>query len=79
MAAAAAAAEKLSPSEERARSLFHTAGTACTPSDEIFATADGKVHETETPKVFVGATLADRFHVKKYIESGAFGMSCSCL
>jgi hypothetical protein len=57
----------------RAQKLFQEKKSKFTPSDAIFAAADGAVHEAETPKIFVGATLADRYNIVKYIESGAFG------
>ena len=62
-----------SPSELRARELFSK--IPCTPPDAIFADKEGHVDNETTPKLFVGATLAERFHIVKYIESGAFGKS----
>ena len=63
--------------EERARQKYKD-GVPCTPPDIIFANAAGEVHDSETPKHFVGARLCDRFVIRKYIESGAFGRAQTC-
>eukprot|EP00053_Salpingoeca_punica_P010330 m.92973 g.92973 ORF g.92973 m.92973 type:complete len:478 (+) comp15351_c0_seq2:161-1594(+) len=66
----------MADSNARAREVFGK--IPCTPADSLFAGPDGKVHESETPKVFVGALLAGRYHIVKYIESGAFGRGWIC-
>ena len=58
-------------SQAVAKKLFGT--VEGTPADIIFADKDGHVDDANTSKIFVGAILADRFHIIRYIESGAFG------
>lgn len=67
----AAAATGAQDSQDAARRLFGT--IECTPADSIFADKDGNVDDANTQKVFVGAVLAERFQIVRYIESGAFG------
>jgi hypothetical protein len=59
------------PTREAARRLY--ASIPCTPPDNIFADREGNVDDGATPKLFIGAKLAERYEIVKYIESGAFG------
>ena len=66
------------PYHALAKTKAKESGTHFTPDDAIFANAANVVSDANTPTLFVGAVLCDRFTVERYIESGAFGM-CTCM
>jgi hypothetical protein len=57
-----------------AASKAKEASAKFTPDDSIFANAAGVVSDAQTPTLFIGAVLCDRFTIERYIESGAFGL-----